>query len=46
LKTNARNHPHNRCFFRFLVRCLSLGSPGVHQTQIWAAIEKVWEPLI
>jgi len=34
---NARNHPHNRFFF---IRCLSLGSPGVHQTQIWLRSKK------
>jgi len=30
----------------FFMRCLILGSQGVHQTQIWVALKKVWEPLI
>jgi len=30
----------------FFIRCLRLGSRGVHQTQVWIAPEKVWELLI
>jgi len=25
----------------FFIRCMRLGSPGVHQTQIWIALKKV-----
>jgi len=28
------------------MRCLRLKSRGVHQTQIWVALRKGWEPLI
>ena len=27
----------------FSIHCLGLGSRGVHQTQIWVALKKVWE---
>jgi len=44
LKTNlatcCKNQPHFQYFF---IRCLRYGSPGVHQTQIWVALKKVWE---
>jgi len=36
----AKNHPHNN-FFLYV----AYGSRGVHQTQIWVALKKAWEPL-
>ena len=44
LATVCKNHPYNRYFFHVKMRCLSLGSRDVHQTQIWVELKKVREP--